>query len=183
VALFSRLSRLSRRRLPASARPPLDGDERVVAWASAASSDVVVATNLGLWLPSVEARLGWHEIHKVTWSGRALQVVPASVVASRDGFVETADLAPVNVTLLDPDRVPEQVRTRVLRSVAYSSHHPIPGGGVRVVGRRLPGQDGLSWAVRPDPGTSIDSSLDLVAGLVARARAEISGGGSVVRPS
>jgi hypothetical protein len=171
----------SRRRLPSSLRPLLDRDERVVAWASADDSAVVVVTNLGLFLPGVARRLGWHEIHKATWSGRALHVVPAVLVGSHDGFDETADDSPVSVTLLDPDRVPEQVRTRVLRSVAYTSHHSVPGGGgVRVVARRVPGRDGLSWAVRADPGTVLDPSL--VSALVARARAEISGGGTVTPP-
>jgi hypothetical protein len=49
------------------------------------------------------------------------------------------------------------VRTRVTRSVAYTSHHPLPVGGVRVVGRRVSGVDGLSWAVRYDSGTPVDA--------------------------
>jgi hypothetical protein len=170
------LSLFTRRRLPAPLRPALDRDERVVAWASTADS-VVVVTNLGLYLPGVDRRLGWHEIHKATWSGRVLTVVPSREVAGGDGFVEMVDLPPVSVTLLDPDRVPEQVRTRVLRSVAYTNHHPVPGGGVRVVARRVPGQDGLSWAVRADPGSLLDPAV--VSALVARARSEISGSGSV----
>jgi len=49
------------------------------------------------------------------------------------------------------------VRTRVTRSVAYTAHHPLPVGGVRVVGRRVSGVDGLSWAVRYDAGTPVDA--------------------------
>jgi hypothetical protein len=160
-----------------------------VAWAGAADDAVVVVTNLGLWLPSSAGRLGWHEIHKAIWSGRTLHVVPSHEVGTADGYVETADLATVSVTLLDPDRVPDQVRTRVLRSVAYTSHHALPGGGgVRVVARRVPGRDGLRWTVRADAGTSLaEASLaeashaEAVAELVSRARAQISGGESVVR--
>ena len=59
--------------------------------------------------------------------------------------------------LLEPNEVPEQVRARVTKSVAYTSHHPLPAGGVRVVGRRVSGVDGLSWAVRYDSGTPVDS--------------------------
>jgi hypothetical protein len=31
----------------------------------------------------------------------------------------------------------------------------MPAGGVRVVGRRVAGQNGLSWAVRYDAGTPV----------------------------
>ena len=147
--------RLFRRRpkLPASKRPPLAPDERVIAWAGLAGEDVVVATNLGLFLPGRDERIGWHEIHKATWSGRELTVVPATVVERREGYEVVADLPAVTYLLMDPGDVPDQVRARVTRSVGYSTHHP--GPGVRVVARRVPGVDGLSWAVRYDPGVDI----------------------------
>jgi hypothetical protein len=65
--------RVFRRRpkLPAAQRPALGPGERVVAWAALDRDDVVVATNHGLYLPD-RPRLGWHEIHKATWSGRAV---------------------------------------------------------------------------------------------------------------
>jgi hypothetical protein len=66
------------------------------------------------------------------------------------------DAPVVSYLLLEPNEVPEQVRTRVTRSVAYTSHHPLPVGGVRVVGRRVSGVDGLSWAVRYDSGTPVE---------------------------
>ncbi|RLP92324.1 hypothetical protein EAD98_21970, partial [Micromonospora sp. CV4] len=34
--------------------------------------------------------------------------------------------------LLDPGELPHQVRARVTRSVAYTEHHPVPGGAARV---------------------------------------------------
>ena len=55
--------------------------------------------------------------------------------------------------LLEPGDVPHAVRARVTRSVAVTSHHPVPGGAVRVVARRVPGENGLTWTVRYDPGT------------------------------
>ncbi len=40
------------------------------------------------------------------------------------------------------------------RSVAYTAHHHLPaGGGARIVGRRVPGVNGISWAVRYDSDT------------------------------
>ena len=141
-----------RRRLPAESRPALAPDDRVVGWAPTRDGGAVVATRLGLYLPGRD-RLGWHEIHKATWSGEVLTVVPSQVVARREGYVVTADAAPVSVTLPEPGGLPHVVRVRVTRSVSFSAHHPLPAGGVRVVARRVPGQDGLWWAVRYDPGT------------------------------
>jgi hypothetical protein len=170
AALFGR-----RRRLPASRQPPLDRDERVVAWAGATADEAVVVTNLGVWLPGAAgsaARLGWHEIHKAAWSGRQLTLVAAHETAAAEGYVVVADLPPVTVTLLDPDGVPEQVRTRVTRSIAYSAHHRLPGGGgVRVVARRVPGVNGVRWTVRYDDG------VDRSAPEVAAATAELVGYG------
>lgn len=140
-----------RRRLPAERRPRLAAEERIVAWAGATGDEVVVATNFGLWLPGGAERLGWHEIHKVTWSGRQLALTAAREVAQAGGYVVMEDLPTLIVTLLDPDHVPEQVRARVNRSVAYTSHHSLPGGGgVRVAARRVSGVNGLRWTVRYD---------------------------------
>lgn len=140
-----------RRRMPAQLRPPLTADERVVAWCES-DSGVLAATNLGLWLPP-SSFLGWHEINKATWDGTALVVTPSRQVAERDDYVVVADLAPVPFRLRDPGELPHQVRARVTRSVGYSAHHRLPGGGgVRVAARRVPGVDGLRWTVRYDPG-------------------------------
>jgi hypothetical protein len=37
--------------------------------------------------------------------------------------------------------------------VAYSTHHTLDGGGVRILARRVPGRDGLTWLLRFDDGT------------------------------
>jgi hypothetical protein len=166
---------LRRRRLPTGRRPPLAADERVLAWAAGEGDDVVVATNHGVWLPGATRALGWHEIHKATWSGRELTLVPAREVGQGDGYVVVADQAPVSHRLLDPDNVPEQVRTRVTRSIAYTAHHPVPGGGVRVVARRVPGVNGLRWTVRYDGGAEPDGEAvrAATAELVEQARAGV----------
>ncbi|MBO4210371.1 hypothetical protein [Micromonospora echinofusca] len=164
----------NRRKLPAANRPALDRDERVLAWARVADGDgVVVVTNAGLWLPGRGHRLGWHDLHKAVWSGRELSVTPAERVAERDGYLVAVD-SPVETYLLpDPGQVPHQVRTRLTRSVAYTEHHAVPGGGVRVVARRVVGVDGLTWTVRYDPGTPADEPAVVAAtdDLVSAARA------------
>jgi len=142
--------------LPADRRPPLVPDERGVAW-SESDSGVLVATNLGLWLPDFTS---WHLIHKATWDGATLVVTPAREVASREGYVVVADLPALSFRLTSPGDLPDQVRTRVTRSVGYTAQQPLPGGGgMRVAARRVPGVDGLRWTARYDHGVDPDDPL------------------------
>jgi hypothetical protein len=152
-----------RPKLAADRRPALDHEERILAWAEAADGQVVVATNFGLWLPERD-RLGWHEIHKAAWSGRELRLTAAELAQDRDSYAVMVDAPLVSYLLLEPGEVPEQVRARVLKSVAYTSHHPLPGGGgVRIVARRIPGVDGLTWTVRYDSNEAVDSTAAVLA--------------------
>jgi hypothetical protein len=152
-----------RRKLPGSLRPKLDSGERLLAWARTADDpgQAVVVTTFGLWLPG-RPRLGWHEIHKATWAGSRLTVIPAVPVGEpvpMDGagsYAVMSDGEPVSVALAEPGDVPPEVRTRVTRSVAFTAHHPLSLGGVRVVARRVPGVNGLVWHVRYDEGTPVD---------------------------
>jgi hypothetical protein len=181
--LFGLFSRA--RRLPGTLRPALERDERVLDWARVGDDGgerAVVATNRGLWLPDLAAgvgwtpgpdgRLGWHEVHKAVWSGRELAITPAELVEERAGYRVLADGEVRTYLLLDPGNLPHQVRARVTRSVAYSAHRRLPGGGVRVVARRVPGVDGLTWTVRYDPGTPAgDAITEETDRLVAAAQA------------
>jgi hypothetical protein len=166
-----------RPKLPADRRPALEPEERVLAWAYVGSDPggpVVVATTYGLWLPE-RPRLGWHEIHKATWSGRELSVTPAEIAEQRDGYTVLVDAPVIAYLLLEPGEVPDQVRARVTRSVAFTSHHAMPAGGVRVVGRRVSGSNGLSWSVRYDSGTPVDAEpvVQLTDQVVAAAQATL----------
>jgi len=161
------VSRAASERPPAGAIPALDPGERMTAWAPTTDGGVVVVTSWGLWLPGWDRRLGWHEVHKATWEDPVLTIIPAEEV--EPGVV--ADREPVPVQLAHPRNVPPEVRTRVTRSVAYTAHHRLPGGGVRVLGRRVPGRDGLAWAVRYDPGTPLDDRVtDRAAEILGAAR-------------
>jgi hypothetical protein len=165
-----------RPRLPGDKKPPLERDERVVSWAQTPSGGVVVATTRGLFLPGRSQRLPWHQIHKAVWSGRELVVTPAQTVEQRDGYAVADDLPSEGHLLVEPRDLPQQVYTRVTRSVAYTIHHPVPGGGgVRVAARRVSGVDGLTWTVRYDPGTERDSDAvrQRTAELVAQARTAV----------
>jgi hypothetical protein len=174
------LARWRRQRLPAEARRQLVAGEHVVGWAPV-DGGYLVATNHGLYLPDRDGRLGWHEIHKASWSGRELTVLPSRVLAPAGSAAEApvdvvADAEPATFLVLDPGELPHQVRERVTRSVAYSSHHPLPNGGVRVLARRVPGVDGLSWVIRYDEGTeAAPEDHRVVAELLATGHAETAG--------
>ena len=163
-------------KLPASKTPSLDEGERIVAWAPQ-GPDAIVVTNRGLWLPP-RTRLRWHEIHKATWRDGTLTLVPAATaVADGDGYHVVEDLPPVSVRLDLPGDVPKRVRERVTGSVAYSSRHPLPGGGAaRVVARRISGRDGFTWSVRYEGDADRDDATvqKFTAELVAAAKASIS---------
>ena len=164
-----------RRRPPAEALPPLDRHERVVSWAATAHGAAVVATPLGLWLPDAgrgAERLPWHLIDKAAWRDGALTVTPAT--DSGDGVL--TDQPPRTVRLAEPRDLPQTVRVRVQRAIAFTRHHPLPsGGGVRVVGRRVPGRDGLSWQLVFDPGVDRDDPQvrARAAALIEQARVEV----------
>lgn len=141
-----------RRRVPeVVAAVRLDPGERRSAWGLTAGGEPVVATNLGLRLPGAP-RLDWHEVEKATWARPALTVVRVAEIAG-SGERRT-------VQLEQEGTLPDAVRSAVSGSVGWSSHYRLrPRGGVRVVGRRKPGQDLLDWQLVYDPGTDPDDPL------------------------
>jgi hypothetical protein len=153
VRLFRKLEKA-----PAEAVARLDPDERVVSWAPAPGG-AVVATPLGLWLPGVPDRVPWHLIDKATWRSDVLTLIPA--VDSGDGVL--VEQPPRSVRLEQPRDIPQTVRVRVEKAIAFTRHHPLAGAegagvrrGVRVVGRRVPGHDGISWQLVFDAGIDRD---------------------------
>jgi hypothetical protein len=165
---------LKRERAPAEAVRRLDRDERVVSWASTVDGDTVVATPLGLWMPGPGGaeRLPWHLVDKVTWRDRVLTVT----VATDSGGGVLDEQPPRSARLARPRDLPQTVRVRVERGIAFTRHHPLPhGGGVRVVGRRVPGRDGLTWQLVFDAGVDRNDPevRSVAAELVDQARVEV----------
>ncbi len=129
----------------------LDPGERRSAWGLTTDGEPVVATDLGLRLPGA-SRFDWHDVEKATWARPVLTVVRVAEIA---GAGERR-----SVRLEQEGTLPDAVRSAVSGSVGWSSHYRLrPGGGVRVVGRRRPGQDLLDWQLVYDPGTDLDDPL------------------------
>ena len=140
-----------RERPPKDSTALLERDERVLSWATTSTGSVVLATPLGLWWPSSDSprRIGWHQITKAVWHGTRLVVTEAEIVD--DALL--VDRAPVSAELTTPRDLPPTIRKRIESNVVRSEVEPVPGGQARFVGRRVPGQDGLSWWARLETGT------------------------------
>jgi hypothetical protein len=138
-----------RRRVPDVVRTvALEQGDRRVAWALTDDGRPVVATERGLVLPG-RPRVDWSDVERAGWQRPALTVVESSEVAG-SGCTTTVVLAD------DDGGLPEVVRAGVSSSVAWSRHvRLVPTGGVRVVGRRRPGQELLDWQCVYDPGTDV----------------------------
>ncbi len=152
MALFTR-----RERPPADVLARLSEDERVVSWADTANDDVVVATPQGLWWPHGDdlRRILWQHIDKVVWRDDVLTVTEADVV---DDLL-LVDRPPVAARLLRPRDLPPTVRKRVEGNIARTEVASVSGGAVRFVGRRVPGQDGVTWWAHLEGATADSTEL------------------------
>lgn len=134
-----------RRSLPSAYRRLFARDERVLAWAARADgpdAGLVVATNRGLWVD--RERIGWHEISKAKWDNPVLVVTTTEVVDDDADPVVLRDRTSVKLTLADPGNLPQQVYQRVTHSIVSSELQP---DGSRLVGRRIPGVDGIAMTL------------------------------------
>jgi hypothetical protein len=161
-------------RPPAELRKLFAGSERALAVAEctggagdatgSSNTVVIVATNLGLWLPIEPVdgqagprwrRVGWERVVKANWNDNTLSVIEGHL--DDEGVV--LDQPAVTISLTEPRNLPAVVRTRVEASIARSEQVNLPAGTGRIVARRVPGVDGLTWTARIDTGTP-DSPAD-----------------------
>lgn len=140
-----------RRSLPPAVKAvALPSGERRLAWALTPSGEPVVATDLALLLPSGE-RLAWPSVERASWQPPLLVVLEVAQVEG-SGARHVVEIA-------GESELPQVVRTRVTASVAWSSHERLAAGGVRIVARRVPGSDALTWQLVYDRGTPLDDPL------------------------
>lgn len=142
------LDKLRRDRPPADVTAALDPSDRLLSWATT-DDGFVVASRRGLRLPDARF-LPWHRIDKAAWREGVLHLTEAE--QAEPGVMQA--LTPVAFALTEARNLPSVVQTRVTQSVAHTSHHKLPErrGAVRVVARRVAGQDGLEWSLRYEAG-------------------------------
>jgi hypothetical protein len=120
------------RALPAEAGVTLEPGERVLVHARTPGGGYVVATDRALRLPGEEP-LPWYRIDRALWDEEGLRVVATDGTERR-------------LPLPEPGRLPEAVRERVTSSILVNRHVRLGDrGGVRLVARRVPGQEAAEW--------------------------------------
>ena len=123
------------KRVPAPVRE-LRTEERRLAWGLTTADLPLVATDT--WLYVQEERLPWTQIEKISWVPSVLTVLEVAEVEGT-GRTRSWELA-------TDAHLAEVIRARVTSSVGWSDQRTLPSGGqVRLVGRRVPGQDALEW--------------------------------------
>jgi hypothetical protein len=147
-------------------------DQRIVSWAETSSGSHVLATPAGLWWPAGEGELrliGWQFVNKAVWNGTALVLTEAELL---DDLL-LIDKPDVAVELVVPRDLPPTIRKRVESNVVRSEVLSVAGGQARFVARRIPGQDGVQWWARLEPGTRDTEDIrSAVSARLAMMRAE-----------
>jgi hypothetical protein len=119
-------------------------DERRLAWGLTPDDLPLVATPSFLYLG--DEQLPWTQIERISWKPSTLTIIE---VAEIEGTGRTRSFV-----LAEDARLAETIRARVTSSVAWSDRRGLhPSGAVRLVGRRVPGQDLLEWQHVYEPGT------------------------------
>jgi hypothetical protein len=192
TGVLARLTSLltGREPVPEGFTGTLDEGERVIADGRGPRGSIVLATDLGLWLPPAASgegarRIAWHLVTKAVWASGALEVTEAEEAEElAGGVVLLADRPPRRVPLTTPGRLPETVHARVTGAVKDSQHHDLgsaDGGGAWFVQRRVPGA-GIVLHVRPDPGSDLDSVRTVAAGVGEKLREAGRGTRSAAEP-
>jgi len=157
---------------PAGFTGTLDADEGVIVWAEVRTGGHLVATTLGLWVPTDDGprRVGWHLISKVTWGDDELVVIEADETGQAGDAVLLTDRPPKRYGLVNPGKLPQAVHQRVTGSIRSRHHRDLPGGGAWFVQRKVPGRDGIVLQVRADQGTDLDAVRAVATEVAAKIR-------------
>ncbi|MGB8650961.1 MAG: hypothetical protein WCD35_09890 [Mycobacteriales bacterium] len=121
--------------------------ERRLAWGLTPEGEALVATSSGLHAGGEV--LAWTLVEKVVWRPPLLTLTEVAEVEGSGRVREW--------TLEQDASLAEVVRARVTSSVGWSDRRALaPSGAVRLVGRRVPGQDALLWQAVYEQGTDVD---------------------------
>ena len=124
-----------RKQLPEAVRS-LRLEERRLAWGVTDSGTAVIATPTSLLAGDLV--LPWSSIAQVSWE-------PPTLLVREVADVEGTG-TPHRFVLVQDEGLAEVVRAQVTSSVAWTDVRRLePRGKVRVVARRVPGQDALLW--------------------------------------
>ena len=130
-----------RRTLPDAVRAV---DDRRLAWGVTEDGVTLVAAPTCLYVDGEP--LLWTAVEKVGWAAPLLRVTEIAEVEGT-GRVHLWELA-------EDHRLSETIRERVTASVAWSDVRALsPAGAVRLVGRRVPGEELLTWQTVWQEGT------------------------------
>lgn len=135
--------------VPEVMRQHVSADERVLAWARSTSGQIVATTQLGMHILGRDGHrmIGWHQISKGVWRDGILTVTESAEVDDQ----QIADKEPWGLQFTEPGNVPVVLRERVEQSIVAARYCRISSGSVWLIGRKIPGQNGLHWQYRPDP--------------------------------
>jgi hypothetical protein len=136
-----------RRPIPDAVRAVTD---RRLAWAVTDQGVALVASPTCLYVGGV--RIDWTSVEKVGWATPTLRLTEIAEVEGT-GAVHLWELA-------EDHGLAETIRERVTASVAWSDVRKLsPDGAVRLVGRRVPDQEVLTWQTVWQPGTDPSDPL------------------------
>jgi hypothetical protein len=124
--------------------------DRRLAWGVTEDGLALVASPTCLHVGAEQ--LAWTDVEKVGWADPLLRLTEMAEVAGA-GRVHLWELA-------EEHGLAETVRERVTASIAWSDVRRLqPDGEVRLVGRRVPGQDLLVWQAVWQEGTDPSDPL------------------------
>lgn len=148
---------------------PVAPGEKVLAWATATSGEVVAGTRDALYLG--DARLPWEEVEAADWDRDTSRLRLSEVGQWGEQRVEHA------LTIDEPGRLLELIRERVTASVVLQRHVPLEHRrGLRVIARRAPrGDRPISWFYEYDEGIDPDDPAvqEVARATLAAARGEV----------
>ena len=159
------------RRLTRTARPSVAvaPGEKLLAWATAESGEVVAGTRDAIYLG--DTRLPWEEVEAADWD-RDTSLLRLSEVGEWG-----AQRVEHDVKIDEPGRLLELVRERVTASVILQRHVTLEHRrGLRVIARRAPrGDRPIAWFFEYDEGIDPDDPevRELARAALASARDEV----------